>query len=96
MRLRSQLPCEIHSVKTGYFAIELNIAARLVSHAAKPPEEVEMPELPVEFTVGDDAISQFFLLADQFRHILLRKILETKKTAYEVGPLRNLNAFDYF
>ena len=52
VRLGSELACEIYLVKTSRLAIERHIAAWLMSHAAKAPEEVEMPERPVKFAIG--------------------------------------------
>ena len=98
VRLRREFTGQEHPVKAGRHAVERDVAAFLVRHAAEAPEEVQVPEGAVELAVGDDVIAQLLLLVCQFAHELVAravgKVLGAEETAYEVGPLRDLDAFD--
>lgn len=71
-----------------------------MSYTSEAPEEVKMPEGAVEFAIGKYLKAQRLLLVNYLFYVLLsiaaRKIGWTEETAYEVGSLWNLYAFDYF
>ena len=70
---RGELAGQEYPVEPGRHAVECDVAAFLVRHAAEAPEEVQMPEGAVELAVGDDMIPQLLLLVSQFANQLVAR-----------------------
>ena len=71
MGLCLEFACEEYAVQSGCLAIKHHVAALFVGHAAKAPEEVEVPEGAVELAIGDDVIAQLLLLIGQLAYQLV-------------------------